>query len=578
VAFTQATNTFSELAGAVPITVIRFNNTSGTSTVKYTTTDVTAFSNANYMASSGTLTFNPGDVTKTIPVNLLHNTNYNGTVTFNMTLLSPGPGVQTGTPNPTVIQITDAEAGISFTNSALTALKSAGSITVTVVCQNTNVEPVLVDSNSVPLSVKYLTADGTALNGIDYTAMNGTLFFTNGNGTNTFTVPILNNGLVNGSKTFSVILTNPTAPGVLVAPSTAVVTIFDSNTGLGFSSATYSVNKSGGSAKITVLRTDNTNLISTVNFVATNGTAVAGLNFTPTNGTLVFTNGVTSQSFFVPVSSTTLPQPDLTVFLQLRNPVNGTLVTPSAATLTIHDDTGSFVVPAGSMLTSESGAGAPNGIIDPGETVTLQFAFRVGGGTNVQNLVAKIVPNSNVTATSPTTNSYGPLKYLGHSVSRPFTFTAVGTNNQPIVVNFNLYDVNVNNPIGSAVFGYTLGQVTNLFTNTTAIVINDPTNATPAAASPYPSIISVSGVGGTLIKSTVTLNKFWHASPSDVDALVVSPAGFNTLIMAHVGGQVMVTNVTLTFDDAATNGLTHGGSATTSTNRSSVVFPVNNFH
>ena len=73
----------------------------------------------------------------------------------------------------------------------------------------------------------------------------------------------------------------------------------------------------------------------------------------------------------------------------------------------------------------------------------------------------------------------------------------------------------------------------------------------------------MSGIGGSLVKATVTLNKLYHTSPSDVDALVVSPAGANTLIMAHVGGQVLVTNVVLTFDDAATNLMTHTGSAVT---------------
>ncbi|MDR3456204.1 MAG: Calx-beta domain-containing protein [Verrucomicrobiae bacterium] len=565
IAFTVATNTFSETAGVVPVSVTRYNNASGISKVDYTTRDVTALSNVNYTATGGTLTFNPGEVSKIIPVLLLHDTNYTGTVAFNMALVNPALNVQTGTPNPMVIQITDAEAGISFTNSALTVAKNAGSLTVTVVCLNTNVEPVIIDSNTVPLSVNFLTRDGTGLAGTDYTAVNGTLVFTNGNGTNTFTVPILNNGLVNGDKTFSVILTNPTAPGVLVAPSTAVVTITDNNSGMSFSSAIYSVNKSAGAAKITVLRTDNTNVTSTVNFVAT-------------NGTLVFTNGATATYFYVPISSTTVLLADKTVLLQLLNPTNCTLQAPSAATLTLHDDSGSYVIPAGSLLTSETGAGAPNGIIDTNETVTLQFAFRDAGGTDVTNLVAKIITNANVTVASPLTNSYGPMAYHGHSVSRPFTFTAKGTNNQAIIVNFNLYESNTNNLLGTGVFGYTLGTVTSLYTNSAAIVINDPTNATPAAASPYPSIINVSGLNGTLVKATVTLNKLWHQSPSDIDALVQSPSSLSTLIMAHVGGQVLVTNVTLTFDDAFTNLLTHGTSAVTSTNRPSVVLPVNNFH
>ena len=41
--------------------------------------------------------------------------------------------------------------------------------------------------------------------------------FTNGNGTNTFIVPIINNNSAVGARTFSVRLFNPTAPGRLVA-------------------------------------------------------------------------------------------------------------------------------------------------------------------------------------------------------------------------------------------------------------------------------------------------------------------------------------------------------------------------
>jgi hypothetical protein len=360
---------------------------------------------------------------------------------------------------------------------------------------------------------------------------------------------------------------------VLIPPSTATVTIVDNNTGLAFSSPSYTVNKTAGTAVITVLRTDNTNLVSTVNFTATNGTAVNGLNYTATNGTLVFSNGQTSSSFYVPVSDTTVPQPDLTVLLQLMNPVNGTLLSPSAATLIIHDNTGSDVIPAGSLLvTNSSLADMTNDIIGPNDTVSMQFAFRCAGGTNVPNLVAQLVTGGGVTSPSPATNSYGPLTYLGHSVSRPFTFTAQGTNNQAITANFNLYDNTTNNPIGTAVFGYTLGTLTNSYTNSTTIVINANTNA-----SPYPSVISIGGLGGSLVKATVTLNKMYHTSPSFVDALVVAPSGADTLIMAHVGGQNTITNVVLTFDDAATNSLTHSGQAVTSTNKPSAILPVRNF-
>jgi hypothetical protein len=272
----------------------------------------------------------------------------------------------------------------------------------------------------------------------------------------------------------------------------------------------------------------------------------------------------------VPIIATTTVQPDLSVLLELSNATNAILLSPTAAKLTIHDNTGSYVIPAGSAIVSESGAGSPDGIIQTNETITMLFAFRNAGGINVTNLIATLLSTNGVTPINPATNAYGPLIYAGHSVSRPFTFTAHGTNNEQILATFTLRDGTL--PIGTAVFGYSLGSSTSVFSNSAAIIINDNTNA-----SPYPSVINVSRVGGTLIKATVTLNKLTHTSPFDVDALVVSPAQLNTLLMAHTGGGNTVTNIVLTFDDAATNYLSHFGQLSSGTNKPTQFFPVKNF-
>ena len=59
---------------------------------------------------------------------------------------------------------------------------------------------------STTASVDYATADGTATNGLKYTAVSGTLAFGAGETNKTILVPILNNGLVDGTKTFQVLL------------------------------------------------------------------------------------------------------------------------------------------------------------------------------------------------------------------------------------------------------------------------------------------------------------------------------------------------------------------------------------
>jgi len=552
--FVNATNYVSETNAYASIFVQCLGSPAGSVSVNYATANGTAMAGVNYTAVSGPLTFTNGETLQVILVPLIDDTNVTGDLTFTVNLSNPSAGTQLAAPSSTVVVVQDADAGLSFTNSVASVLKNAGSLVVAVVCSNPRVEP---------LSVNYSTANGTALAGLDYTAVSGTLVFTNGIATNTFTVPILNNSLVVGNRTFTVSLSSPTPPGQLVPPSVQTVTIIDNNSGLSFSSPTYTVLKSGVAATITVLRTDNTNTVSSVNFATANGTALAGLDYIATNGTFVFTNGQTSQTFSVIVINNTVVQPDKTVLLQLSDPVNGVLMAPYVATLTIHDTSGSYVVPAGCAF-APGGDPNTNGLIDPGERVSLWFAFRDAGGNNVTNLNATLLPINGITSPSPSgPQSYGPLIMGGPSVSRIFTFTANGTNGQQIVATFKLQDITTNATInlGTNGFTFTLGTWTTTFSNTAAIIIYDM-----SIASPYPSSINVSNVGGVVVKATATLTNLSHGSVYDIDALLVAPNAQDTLLMAHVGTiGISASHITLTFDDWAASSLTNSGAITSGT-------------
>jgi large repetitive protein len=91
---------------------------------------------------------------------------------------------------------------------------------------------------------------------------------------------------------------------------------------------------------------------------------------------------------------------------------------------------------------------------------------------------------------------------------------------------------------------------TTSFANGAAITI-----PSSGPASPYPSAINVSGLAGLVSKVKVTLNNLTHAFPDDVNMLLVAPAGQKLVLMAHTGGGHGITNVTLTFDDAAASAL-----------------------
>jgi sugar lactone lactonase YvrE len=94
--------------------------------------------------------------------------------------------------------------------------------------ENEAVFPVSISTvSTLPLTVNYATADGTAVTGREYTATSGTLTLAPGVTTGTIRVPILDNGLVEPNLTFTLNLSNPVA--ATFARSQGVGTISDSD-------------------------------------------------------------------------------------------------------------------------------------------------------------------------------------------------------------------------------------------------------------------------------------------------------------------------------------------------------------
>jgi hypothetical protein len=87
-----------------------------------------------------------------------------------------------------------------------------------------------------------------------------------------------------------------------------------------------------------------------------------------------------------------------------------------------------------------------------------------------------------------------------------------------------------------------------VFSNSGFILID-----TSGPATPYPSTISVSGLGGTIVDVNVVLADFSHESPDDVDVLLVGPYGEKLELMTDVGGYYFSDLTTLTFDDSSSN-------------------------
>jgi uncharacterized repeat protein (TIGR01451 family) len=221
----------------------------------------------------------------------------------------------------------------------------------------------------------------------------------------------------------------------------------------------------------------------------------------------------------------------------------------SAALITQVNNPSIIITAAGATLVAESFVPHSGGI-EPGETVTVNLALRNVGISNTVSLVGSLRNNNGgVTAGSAPAN-YGALVPGGVAVARAFTFTASGVSGGSVTATLDLADGALG--LGTATFTFPLGG-TNRFFSSGGITIADNGHANP-----YPSQISVSGMTGTISKVTVTLSNLAHAYPDDIDALLVNPAGQAVLFMSDAGGNVSITNVNLTFDDAAGSFLPDG--------------------
>ena len=104
--FSQATYNVQEDLGALTITITRSGDTTGATSVDYTTFDGTATQRADFEYAAGTINFAPGDTNKTFQVLINEDMYLEGNETFTVTLSNPAGGVL-GAQSSTTITIDD---------------------------------------------------------------------------------------------------------------------------------------------------------------------------------------------------------------------------------------------------------------------------------------------------------------------------------------------------------------------------------------------------------------------------------------------------------------------------------------
>ncbi|MGB5517813.1 MAG: Calx-beta domain-containing protein [Gammaproteobacteria bacterium] len=223
----------------------------------------------------------------------------------------------------------------------------------------------------------YTTIDGSATAGSDYLSVSGSLTFAAGVTSQTFTIPIIDDGDYEGDEILNLALSNPTGGATLGSQETAVLTIAEDEVppvgSLQLSAPSYTVNENDAEAVITVTRVNGSFGTVAVDYNTGDGTASAGSDYEAESGTLIFDEGVTSQTFTINIFDDAAYEGDETVNLSLSNPLGGAgLESPTTAILTIAED--DPVPPAGSLQFS-----APSYRVNENGAEALITVTRVNG-------------------------------------------------------------------------------------------------------------------------------------------------------------------------------------------------------
>ena len=185
-----------------------------TVTVDYATADGTATAGSDYTATSGTLTFQPGETSKTVSVPITDDAVDDGGETLTLTL-SSASGADLGDAEATgTIRNTETDpSGLSVADVEATEEEDAA-LDFVVTLDPSATETVTVD---------YATADGTATAGSDYTATSGTLTFQPGDTEKTVSVAITDDAVDDGGETLTLTLSSASGADLDDAEATGTI-------------------------------------------------------------------------------------------------------------------------------------------------------------------------------------------------------------------------------------------------------------------------------------------------------------------------------------------------------------------
>ncbi len=451
--FNLAQFSVSETQTNAVVLVRRTGGTTGNISVRVQTHDILPAGigkadSTDYTSVLSTLTFPNAETFKEVRITINNDDLIEGDEYLDLELDQPSEAAPYGLGNQPVakLKIVDDDSVVLFKQAVFTVNENdAAHVGL--------VQIVRTGGITGTLTVNLSTSNGTATTGSDYTSVSTTLVFQPGETNKFVAIPIINDAIDEGLEYVNLTLTKLSGGGVVGVPvtgalSTSVLNIIndDFNPGtLQFQQAGYTVDENGGNVVLTVVRTNGSSGLVTVNYATVStGDAVggvapsAGVDYINTNGSLTFADGETVKTITIPIVPDLISSETNETFqVQLSNPIgNAVLGFPNPATVTIINNNsaiyGSFSVDNIGAL--NEGADYPITVRITGKNTaeTVYVNYNVIGITATPGVGNDFIAASGQLAFSNNATATFPLTILTDNlVEGPETFQVVLSNPLP---------------------------------------------------------------------------------------------------------------------------------------------------
>jgi hypothetical protein len=369
-------------------------------TVQYVTLDGTATAWADYVPTSGTLTFPPGTTTRTVTVNVVGDLLDEADESFSLRLSNETNAIMVDDTGTGTIVDNDPPPFLSIGNCSVT--ESTG----------TSVPCTFTASLSTPsgqgVTVEFTTQDGTARSPQDYLPASGMLSFPAGTTQRSVAVEVVGDQSDEPMETFSLRLSRAVNAILTNDTGTGTITDDDDPPTMSIRDVTVSDRNFGTVAYFTVALSAPSGFPVSVSYATADGTANTGLDYVARSGVLSFPLEAGKQAVAVPIIQDVHDEGMESFLVSLSGAVYATILDGQAE----------------GTLVERSTTAPCSGRLDPDDDQT---------GLPVDLLISEIDPGDHIELYNPQTS---PLALAGvlHHLTSPLEAVKVAALGASVVV------------------------------------------------------------------------------------------------------------------------------------------------